>query len=266
MKSDDEVWQWRVCELKLCIPSNPLHRYIATIEVLNFPGSPVVFNSSDFKNWIVDAMDVTDTRSFPRRHAAFASILAKQEGHDRNLHLSHVSMARCLNVVESWLKDNPMAIGLPGGNLPHCCCVAIFGRSRYRWTWYLCVRRGRGVGPDVLELGVWTSVRERYDFVALSHNQPSRKTCKSESKCARVAGLWRTVLPGSTDLVATTLQHAALYRMFLWCLIGLRAEQCWQRRNPGWRLRTEDVYYYILIIYRYIDYIYIHVIDKRQDH
>jgi len=29
-----------------------------------------------------------------------------------------------------------------------------------------------------------------------------------------VPGLWQTVLPGSTDLVATTLQHAALYKMY----------------------------------------------------
>lgn len=62
-------------------------RDIASREVLNFSGAParVVFNSSAFKNWMVDGMDVKDTRSFPRRHVALASILAQQEAHDRPL-------------------------------------------------------------------------------------------------------------------------------------------------------------------------------------
>ena len=34
------------------------------------------------------------------------------------------------------------------------------------------------------------------------------------------AGLWQTVLPGSSDLVATSLQHAALYKMSLGKTLG----------------------------------------------
>lgn len=175
---------------------------------------------------------VKDTRSFPRRHVALASILAQQEAHDRPLAgqvaISHTAAA-LLSLADLRIGGHDIFVPGVARELARCA-----------WTW----------GKN------FCSGRQRLCCFAAA--SAFAQTCKSALQCARIAGLWQTVLPGSTDLVATTLQHAALYKMFLWSLWeGLdwvKSRTMLTKHNSRWRLRTEDTYNictYILYIYTY---------------
>ena len=178
-------------------------RDIASREVLNFSGAParVVFNSSAFKNWMVDGMDVKDTRSFPRRHVALASILAQQEGHWLDRWRSPTLLLRC------YLWQISVSVAMIS------LCQA--------WP---------GSWLDVLELGVRTSVREDNDFVALPQHQPSRKPASQRYSvpASQVSGKRYFLAP------PTWWQQHCSMRPSTKCSfdhcekgsIGLRAEQC----------------------------------------